>query len=37
MTHNDMNSIKIVVETKKFFVTNEKNVLFAMIDFENDK
>ena len=37
MTRNDMNSIKIVVETKKFFVINEKNILFAMIDFENNE
>ena len=37
ITHDDINSIKIVVETKKFFIINEKNVLFAMINFENDK
>ena len=37
MTRDDMNSIEIVVETKKFFVTNKKNVLFAMINFKNDE
>ena len=37
MTRDDMNSTEIVVETKKFFVTNEENALFAMIDFENDE
>ena len=37
MTRENINSIKIVVETKKFFITNEENVLFAMIHFENDE
>ena len=37
MTRDDMNSIKIVVETKKFFVINEENVLFAMIDSEKNE
>ena len=36
MTRDDMNLIKIVVEAKKFFITNEENVLFAMIDFEKE-
>ena len=36
-TRDDMNSIEIVVETKKFFMTNKKNVLFAIINFENDE
>ena len=37
MTRDDMSSTETVVETKKFFITNEKNVLFTMINFENDK
>ena len=37
MTCDDMSLTKIIVEMKKFFITNEKNVLFAMIDSENDK
>ena len=37
MTRDDINLIEIVVETKKFFIINEKNALFAMIDFENDE
>ena len=37
MTRDDMNLIEIVVKTKKFFMTNEKNVLFAMIDFKNNE
>ena len=32
-----MNLIETVVKTKKFFMINEENVLFAMIDFENDE
>ena len=37
ITRDNMNLIKIVVETKKFFITNEENVSFVMIDFENDE
>ena len=37
MTRDNMNSIKIVVETKKFFMINKENVLFAMINFKNDE
>ena len=37
MTCDDINSTEIIIETKKLFMINEKNVLFAMIDFENDK
>ena len=37
MTRDNMNSIEIVVETKKFFMTNEEYILFAMIDFENNE
>ena len=37
MTRDNVNLIKTVVETKKLLVTNEKNVSFVMIDFENDE
>ena len=37
MTRDDMNSIEIIVETKKFFVTDEKNALFAMINFKKNE
>ena len=37
MTRDDMNSTEIVVETKKLFMTNKKNVLFAMINSEKNK
>ena len=37
MTRDDINSIKIVVKIKKFFIINKENVLFAIINFENDK
>ena len=32
-----MNSTKIVVETKKFFMINKENALFAMINSENNE
>ena len=37
MTRDNMNLIKIVVKAKKLFIINEKNVLFAMINSENDE
>ena len=37
MTRDDINFIFIIVETRNFFMTNEKNALFAIIDFENNK
>ena len=37
MTHDNMNSIEIIVETKKFFIINEENISFAMIDSENNE
>ena len=36
MTCEDMNTIEIIVETKKFFMTDEKTVSFFIIDFENN-
>ena len=37
MTRENMNSIKIIVETKKSFMINEENISFAIIDFENNE
>ena len=37
MIRDNINSIKTVIETKKLFIINEENILFAMIDFENDE
>ena len=37
MTRDNINSIETVVKVKKLFIINEKNILFAMINFENDE
>ena len=37
MTCNNISLIKTVVKTKKLFMINKENALFAIIKFENDK
>ena len=37
MIYENINSIEIVVEKKKLFMTNEKNIFFFMIDSEDDE
>ena len=37
MTRENMNLTEIIIETKKSVMTNEENVSFVIIDFENNE
>ena len=37
MIRENMSLIETVIETEKLFMTDEKNALFLMINFENNE